>query len=128
MIGVMDSTLASDPERQLRRVLQFLGQNSTGVECALKRSPPPQETTYALKGEAKEKWEMVMFTLNASSIQVQWTGAQTDNFAVIFCMPLTLIKKSNFYQMEQIPVLICHALRFTLKAHAISTFKKPNAQ
>jgi len=72
MIGVMDATLASDPEGQLRRVLRFLGQNSTGVECALKRSTPPELTTYAvLQDEAKEKWDMVMSTLNASTIQVQ---------------------------------------------------------
>jgi hypothetical protein len=72
MIGVMDTTLASNPEGQLRRVLRFLGQNSTGVECALKRLTPPELTTYAvLKDEAKEKWDMVMSTLNASTIQVQ---------------------------------------------------------
>lgn len=76
MIGVMESTLASDPEGQLRRALQFLGQNSTGVECALKRLTPPQAVTYELQNEAKEKWNMVVSTLNASTIQVQWTGVQ----------------------------------------------------
>jgi len=66
--------LAADPQGQLKRVLLFLGQNTTGIECALQRLPPPEAASNSsnlLQGEAKEKWDMVLTALNDSGVQLQ---------------------------------------------------------
>jgi hypothetical protein len=73
-IAVLDSNLAKDPKAELTRALKFLGQNTTGIECALSRMPPFKESanfTIDQFGEEKVKWTMVMDTLKESGIQIQ---------------------------------------------------------
>ncbi|XP_065343780.1 uncharacterized protein LOC135941913 [Cloeon dipterum] len=73
ILAVFESKVAAEPKGELLRVLRFLGQDTTGVKCALRSlaAPDAADVNASLQSsEVKDAWLKLLNALNETSPQL----------------------------------------------------------